>query len=233
MEIGIGLDGTLGLSYDEQAQLSAEAARLGYTSIWTPEGAGEDSFLLCSIRWAATREVVAGGLTTGIGVSPVGLRTPMGFAMSAGTMSKLTGGRFILGIGAGGAYTPQYRRTWNVRGPSPPPPGGRGGARGGAGGGAARPPPGHRPAATDARLPGGAGAGDAAPGRRAGGRALAELVHGRAGGLEPGARRRGRGAGRPRPGVDRDRRVHPRLRRRGRRRRQAGVHARRHGLRLR
>ena len=118
MEIGIGLDGTLGLSYDEQAQLSAEAARLGYTSIWTPEGAGEDSFLLCSIRWAATREVVAGGLTTGIGVSPVGLRTPIGFAMSAGTLSKLTGGRFILGIGSGGAYLPQYRRTWDVRGAS-------------------------------------------------------------------------------------------------------------------
>ena len=118
MEIGIGLDGTLGLSYEDQARLSAEAARLGYTSVWTPEGAGEDSFLVCAVRWAATREVLPGGLTTGIGVSPVGLRTPMGFAMSAGTMSKLTGGRFVLGIGAGGAYTPQYRRTWNVRGPS-------------------------------------------------------------------------------------------------------------------
>src|SRR3989304_1012856 len=70
------------------------------------------------MRWAATRDVMPGGLVTGIGVSPVGLRTPVGFAMSAGTMSKLTGGRFILGIGAGGAYTPQYRRTWNVRGPS-------------------------------------------------------------------------------------------------------------------
>src|SRR3989304_3873979 len=118
VEIGIGLDGTLGLSYEDQARLSVEAARLGYPGVWTPEGAGEDSFLVCAVRWAATREVLPGGLTTGIGVSPVGLRTPMGFAMSAGTMSKLTGGRFVLGIGAGGAYTPQYRRTWNVRRPS-------------------------------------------------------------------------------------------------------------------
>jgi alkanesulfonate monooxygenase SsuD/methylene tetrahydromethanopterin reductase-like flavin-dependent oxidoreductase (luciferase family) len=42
----------------------------------------------------------------------------MGFAMSAGTMSKLTGGRFILGIGTGGAYTPQFRQMWNMRGTS-------------------------------------------------------------------------------------------------------------------
>src|SRR3990172_2096167 len=91
VKIGIGLDGTLGLSYEDQARLSAEAARLGYTSVWTPEGAGEDSFLVCAVRWAATREVLPGGLTTGIGVSPVGVRTPLGFALSAGTMSKLTG----------------------------------------------------------------------------------------------------------------------------------------------
>lgn len=118
LQIGIGLDGTLGLTYEEQGVLAAEAARAGYTSVWTPEGPGEDSFLLCALRWAATREVVPGGLTTGIGVSPVGLRTPVGLAMSAGTLSKLTGGRFILGIGTGGAYTPAYRYTWGMRGSS-------------------------------------------------------------------------------------------------------------------
>jgi len=118
MDIGIGLDGTLQLSYDEQASLSAEAARLGYEQVWTPEGSGEDSFQLCQLRWAATRDVVPGGVTTGIGVSPVALRTPIGFAMSAGTLSKQTGGRFILGVGSGQMDVPGYRRTWNVRGSS-------------------------------------------------------------------------------------------------------------------
>lgn len=118
MEVGVGLDGTLRLSYAEQAQLSAEAARLGYTQVWTPEGSGEDSFQLCAMRWAATREVIPGGVTTGIGVSPVPLRTPMGFAMSAGTLSKMTEGRFILGVGSGQADVPDYRRTWNMRGTS-------------------------------------------------------------------------------------------------------------------
>jgi alkanesulfonate monooxygenase SsuD/methylene tetrahydromethanopterin reductase-like flavin-dependent oxidoreductase (luciferase family) len=118
VEIGIGLDPTLGLNYDEQAQISAEAARLAYEQIWTPEGSGEDSFQVCALRWAATREVVPGGLGTGIGVSPVAMRTPMGFAMSAGTLSKMTGGRFILGIGSGQADVPAYRRTWNLKGTS-------------------------------------------------------------------------------------------------------------------
>jgi len=115
VEIGIGLDPTLGLGYAEQAEISAEAARLGYTQIWTPENVGEDSFQVCAWRWSASREAVPGGVATGIGVSQIALRTPMGFAMSAGTLSKMSGGRFILGLGSGGLDMPAYRRTWGVR----------------------------------------------------------------------------------------------------------------------
>ncbi|HWO72274.1 MAG TPA: LLM class flavin-dependent oxidoreductase [Dehalococcoidia bacterium] len=119
MEIGIGLDPTLGLTYEEQAEISAEAARLGYTQIWTPENVGEDSFQVCAWRWSATRDVAPGGVTTGIGVCQAALRTPMGFAMSAGTLSRMSGGRFILGLGSGGADIPGYRRTWGVHVASP------------------------------------------------------------------------------------------------------------------
>jgi alkanesulfonate monooxygenase SsuD/methylene tetrahydromethanopterin reductase-like flavin-dependent oxidoreductase (luciferase family) len=111
MDIGIGLDATLNLSIAEQGELSQEAARLGYTSIWTPEGTGQDAFQLCSQRWAASRQVMPDGLTTGIGVSPVLYRTPIAFAMSGGTVSQLTGGRFIMGLGAGGAYRPRTRQS--------------------------------------------------------------------------------------------------------------------------
>jgi len=116
MDIGIGLDATLNLSFADQAVLSQEAARLGYTSIWTPESTGQDAFQLCSQRWAASRQVLAEGLTTGIGVSPVLYRTPIAFAMSGGTVSQLTGGRFIMGIGAGGAYRPRTRRSLGLPG---------------------------------------------------------------------------------------------------------------------
>jgi alkanesulfonate monooxygenase SsuD/methylene tetrahydromethanopterin reductase-like flavin-dependent oxidoreductase (luciferase family) len=111
MDIGIGLDANLHLSFTEQAELSKEAAQLGYTSIWTPEGTGHDSFQLCAQRWAASCAVVSEGLTTGIGVSPVMYRTPVAFAMSGGTLSALTGGKFIMGLGAGGAYRPRARRA--------------------------------------------------------------------------------------------------------------------------
>ena len=111
MDIGVGLDANLNLTLAEQAELSQEAARLGYTSIWTPEGTGHDSFQLCAQRWAASRAVVPEGLTTGIGVSPVMYRTPVAFAMSGGTLSAITGGKFIMGLGAGGAYRPRARRA--------------------------------------------------------------------------------------------------------------------------
>jgi alkanesulfonate monooxygenase SsuD/methylene tetrahydromethanopterin reductase-like flavin-dependent oxidoreductase (luciferase family) len=114
MDIGVGLDATLNLSLSEQAEVCKEAARLGYTSIWTPEGTGEDSFQICNYRWAASREVVPEGLTTGIAVSPVMYRSPMAFAMSGGTMSAVTGGRFIMGIGSGGSYRPKTRAALGI-----------------------------------------------------------------------------------------------------------------------
>ena len=111
MEIGVGLDANLRLSFPEQEELSQEAARLGYTSIWTPENTGQDSFQLCARRWAASREVAPDGLDTGIAVSPVMYRSPVAFAMSGGTLSELTGGRFFMGIGSGRAYSPRSRQA--------------------------------------------------------------------------------------------------------------------------
>lgn len=111
MDIGVGLDASLGMSWADEVQLSKEAAGLGYSSIWTPEGNGTDSFHLCVQRWMASREVVPEGVFTGIGVSPVMYRTPLSFAMAGGTVSEITGGRFIMGIGSGGAYQPRARRV--------------------------------------------------------------------------------------------------------------------------
>ena len=109
MEIGVGLDPTLGLDWNQQREVSQEAARLGYSSIWTPEGSGQDSFHVCVQRWQASAEVADGGLTTGIAVSPAMHRTPLSFAMEGGTVSEITGGKFIMGIGSGGAHRPASR----------------------------------------------------------------------------------------------------------------------------
>jgi alkanesulfonate monooxygenase SsuD/methylene tetrahydromethanopterin reductase-like flavin-dependent oxidoreductase (luciferase family) len=111
MEFDVGLD-AVDLPFDAEAQITVDAARLGYTRIWT--GSIGDPFQTCALRWAATRAVVPGGIGTAIGVVPIGVRTPADLALSAAAMSRLTGGRFILGIGAGSAYEPAYRRTWGI-----------------------------------------------------------------------------------------------------------------------
>ena len=115
MDIGVGLDPTLGLTLEQQFELSREAARLGYQSIWTPEGTGQDSYQMCLMRWAASKEVIEGGLETGIAVSPVIWRSPAAFAMAGGTVSQMTGGRFIMGIGSGQAHLPTGRRVMKLQ----------------------------------------------------------------------------------------------------------------------
>ena len=115
MQFGVGIDRSLNLTVQEDAEVSKEAARLGYGSVWTPEGAGYDSFQVCLYRWLASCEVVPEGLTTGISVSPVALRTPIGLAMSGGSLSSLTGGRFILGLGSGGIYRGSTRRQFGLK----------------------------------------------------------------------------------------------------------------------
>jgi hypothetical protein len=45
MEIGVGLDPTLRLGWEQQREMAQAALRLGYSSAWTPAGAtGRDAF---------------------------------------------------------------------------------------------------------------------------------------------------------------------------------------------
>jgi alkanesulfonate monooxygenase SsuD/methylene tetrahydromethanopterin reductase-like flavin-dependent oxidoreductase (luciferase family) len=120
VEIGIGLDQSLGLSFAQGRAMVQEAARLGYTSAWTPAGAtARDAFHICAGWWAASAEVVDGGITTGISVVPAPAWTVATLAMQAATVGELTGGRFVLGVGTGGVYSAEFRRTFGL--PATPP----------------------------------------------------------------------------------------------------------------
>jgi alkanesulfonate monooxygenase SsuD/methylene tetrahydromethanopterin reductase-like flavin-dependent oxidoreductase (luciferase family) len=94
MEIGLGIDARLVLSATEHADVAAEAAVLGYTSLWTPAH-DDDPFDLC-VRWHQ-----ASGLETGISVLP--LQRWSAEQLIAGTRMARdrTAGRFVLGVGAG------------------------------------------------------------------------------------------------------------------------------------
>ena len=93
MEIGLGIDGRLALSATEQADVAAEAARLGYGSLWTPNG--DDPFALCALWHRAS------GLETGISVLPMDRWSIERLVSGARRALERTAGRFVLGVGAG------------------------------------------------------------------------------------------------------------------------------------
>jgi alkanesulfonate monooxygenase SsuD/methylene tetrahydromethanopterin reductase-like flavin-dependent oxidoreductase (luciferase family) len=94
MEIGLGIDGRLALSTAEQAEIAAEAAVLGYASLWTP-ARDDDPFELC-VQWHQ-----ASGLETGISVLPHQRWSAERLIAATRTARTRTAGRFILGVGAG------------------------------------------------------------------------------------------------------------------------------------
>jgi len=72
VEIGVGLDRSLGLNWDQHRELARHAARIGYESVWTNAGIDRDPMHICAQWSVASADVVPGGLGTGISVIPVG-----------------------------------------------------------------------------------------------------------------------------------------------------------------
>jgi F420-dependent oxidoreductase-like protein len=82
----------------------AECERIGFDSIWTAEAYGSDC--LTPLAWwgAATTSV-----RLGTNIMQISARTPAAAAMAAMTLDHLSGGRFVLGLGASG---PQVVEGW-------------------------------------------------------------------------------------------------------------------------
>jgi alkanesulfonate monooxygenase SsuD/methylene tetrahydromethanopterin reductase-like flavin-dependent oxidoreductase (luciferase family) len=102
MMIGAGLDGRLGLAFDQLRAAAREAGQLGFESLWTPAGTVPDSFHVCA-AWSQDTS-----LRTGISVVPAArMWTPPSLALQAATLAQLSSGRFVLGLGTGG-YGPDF-----------------------------------------------------------------------------------------------------------------------------
>jgi F420-dependent oxidoreductase-like protein len=89
------------------AETIAEAELLGFDSMWTAEAYGSDC--LTPLAWwgAATDRI-----KLGTAITQISARQPAATAMAAMTMDHLSGGRFILGLGASG---PQVVEGWYGR----------------------------------------------------------------------------------------------------------------------
>ena len=101
MEIGVGLDRGLGLTWEQHRQMARHAATLGYESVWTNAGNDRDAMHICAQWSVASADIVPGGLKTGISVIPVPYWNAASLASNAATVGEISGGRFTLGIGSG------------------------------------------------------------------------------------------------------------------------------------
>ncbi len=81
-------------STDKAVELAKSARDLGYEEVWMAEVNGGDSY---AIAGAVAQGLP--GIRVGTAVVPAQTRTPMMHAMAAMTLSQLTDGNFILGLG--------------------------------------------------------------------------------------------------------------------------------------
>jgi len=86
----------------QEAVLAAE--QLGFDSVWTAEAYGSDA--LTPLAWWGAR---TSRIRLGTAIAQISARTPTAAAMAAITLDHLSGGRFVLGLGASG---PQVVEGW-------------------------------------------------------------------------------------------------------------------------
>ena len=81
------------------------AETLGYDSVWTSEAYGSDAVTPAAWILAHTSKI-----RVGTAIMQMPARTPAMAAMTAMTLAQLSGGRFIVGLGASG---PQVVEGWH------------------------------------------------------------------------------------------------------------------------
>ena len=104
MRLGLNF-GYWGSGPADNISIAREAERLGYHSLWTAEAYGSDA--VTPLVWLAAHTE---RINVGTAIMQMAARTPAMTAMTAATIDLLTGGRFMLGIGASG---PQVVEGWH------------------------------------------------------------------------------------------------------------------------
>ena len=97
MEIGIAVGGYDRGDFAGLAELVAEAERMGVGYAWSAEAWARDAATTLAFLAARTERIVLGS-----GIMQISARAPSMTAMTALSLHELSGGRFILGLGASG-----------------------------------------------------------------------------------------------------------------------------------
>ena len=103
MDIGLMVEGQNGLSWERWSHILALAERLGFPSLFRSDhyfiGSHKDSleaYLSFVLAAKETQNVRFGPLVT-----PVTFRSPVDIGRMAAQIDVLSGGRFVMGLGAG------------------------------------------------------------------------------------------------------------------------------------
>ncbi|MEV6026116.1 LLM class flavin-dependent oxidoreductase [Streptomyces sp. NPDC052036] len=97
MRTATTIEASGGEPWSQQADFVVEAEKLGLDICWVAEAWGSDAPSALGYYAALTDRMLLGS-----GVMQLGTRTPAAVAQTAITLSNLSGGRFLLGLGASG-----------------------------------------------------------------------------------------------------------------------------------
>ncbi|MGI9287035.1 MAG: LLM class F420-dependent oxidoreductase [Pseudomonadales bacterium] len=104
MKLGLLL-GYSGKKLELPMTLVKQAEEIGFDSVWVAEAYGSDAVSVSAWILAQT-----GKIRVGTAIMQIPARTPANAAMTAMSLAQLSGGRFILGLGASG---PQVVEGWH------------------------------------------------------------------------------------------------------------------------
>ncbi|MCH8814277.1 MAG: LLM class F420-dependent oxidoreductase [Chloroflexi bacterium] len=105
MKVAIGGGVDTNENWDELSDYVIEAEKLGVDSVWSAEAWGLDGATTLAYLAAKTSKIKLGsGILQTVG------RTPANLAMTAMSLASMSGGRFLLGLGASG---PQVVEGWH------------------------------------------------------------------------------------------------------------------------
>jgi F420-dependent oxidoreductase-like protein len=105
MRVAIGLRLESNENWEEAATYVVEAERLGVDCVWSHESWGLDAATPLAFMAARTSRIRLGS-----GIMQAGTRTPALLTMTALSLSGMSGGRFLLGLGVSG---PQVIEGWH------------------------------------------------------------------------------------------------------------------------
>lgn len=104
MKVAIGI-GVANEDWARMADYVLEAERLGVDSVWSAESWGHDAATPLAFLAGQTKTI-----RLGAGIMQISARTPAMTGMTAMTLNSMSGGRFMLGLGASG---PQVVEGWH------------------------------------------------------------------------------------------------------------------------